>query len=37
MDPVEVVRAAITHTSSDFPALMGDSVRRAVLRGYELE
>ena len=35
MDPTDVVRAAITHTSSDFPRIVGDSVRRAVLRGYE--
>src|SRR5690606_32449571 len=35
MDPTDVVRAAITHTSSDFPRIIGDAVRRAVLRGYE--
>ncbi|HEY4531522.1 MAG TPA: ClpP-like prohead protease/major capsid protein fusion protein [Luteimonas sp.] len=31
----DVVRAAITHTSSDFPAITGNAVRTAVLRGYE--
>lgn len=35
MDPTEIVRAAITHTTSDFPFLLGNTVRRAVLRGYE--
>ena len=28
------VRAAITHTSSDFPRLVGDTAGRALLRGY---
>lgn len=31
----DVVRAAITHTSSDFPQLVGNAVRTSVLRGYE--
>lgn len=35
MDRTDVVRAAITHTTSDFPRILGDAVRRAVLRGYE--
>ena len=35
MAPDQFVRAAITHTSSDFPALLGGTVSRAVLRGYE--
>lgn len=35
MDPLDVVKAAITHTSSDFPQLTGDAVNRGVLRGYE--
>lgn len=35
MDQVDVVKAAITHTSSDFPQLTGDVVNRSVLRGYE--
>ncbi|MGH8075637.1 MAG: ClpP-like prohead protease/major capsid protein fusion protein [Lysobacter sp.] len=30
----DVVRAAITHTSSDFPQLAGNAVRTATLRGY---
>lgn len=34
MAPDQYVRAAITHTSSDFPQLVGGSVSRAVLRGY---
>lgn len=34
MEPQEYVQAAITHTSSDFPVLIGGAVSRAVLRGY---
>ncbi len=34
MAPSDYVRAAITHTSSDFPLLVGGTVSRAVLRGY---
>lgn len=34
MDRKDVVRAAITHTSSDFPQLTAGAVRTAVLRGY---
>lgn len=34
MAPDQYVRAAITHTSSDFPSLVGGTVNRAVLRGY---
>lgn len=30
----DVVRAAVTHTSSDFPQLVGGAVRTSVLRGY---
>ncbi|WP_101926996.1 MULTISPECIES: ClpP-like prohead protease/major capsid protein fusion protein [Luteimonas] len=35
MDQLDVVKAAITHTSSDFPQLTGDVVNRSVMRGYE--
>lgn len=35
MDRMQVVGLAFTHSSSDFPALLGDASRRAVLRGYE--
>ncbi len=34
MEREEVVRAAITHTSSDFPQIAGNAVRTSVLRGY---
>lgn len=34
MQPEEYIKAAITHTSSDFPQLIGNSVSRAVIRGY---
>ncbi|MEO8011991.1 MAG: head maturation protease, ClpP-related, partial [Dokdonella sp.] len=34
MQPEEYIKAAITHTSSDFPQLIGNSVSKAVLRGY---
>lgn len=34
MEPEQYVQAAITHTSSDFPQLIGGAVSRAVLRGY---
>ncbi|GAB3755145.1 ClpP-like prohead protease/major capsid protein fusion protein [Lysobacter olei] len=35
MDPMEMVQAAITHSTSDFPYLLGNTVRRAVMAGYE--
>lgn len=35
MQPEQYIMAAITHTSSDFPALIGGAVERAVLRGFE--
>lgn len=31
----EIVGLAFTHSSSDFPGLLGDSARKAVARGYE--
>lgn len=34
-DRMEIVGLAFTHTSSDFPGLLGDSARKAVLKGYE--
>ncbi len=34
MQPDAYIRAAITHTSSDFPQLLSGAVGRAVLRGY---
>lgn len=34
MQPDAYIRAAITHTSSDFPALVSGTVGRALLRGY---
>lgn len=34
MAPSQFIQAAITHTSSDFPAIAGNTVRSAVLRGY---
>ena len=35
MDRMEVVAAAFTHSSSDFPLLLGDTARKALKRGYE--
>jgi hypothetical protein len=34
MAPSQFIQAAITHTSSDFPAIAGNTVRSAALRGY---
>lgn len=31
----EIVGLAFTHSTSDFPSLLGDSARKSVLRGYE--
>jgi len=35
MDRMDVVGAAFTHSSSDFPLLLGDTARKALKRGYE--
>ncbi len=35
MDRLQVVGLSFTHSSSDFPALLGDTSRAAVLRGYQ--
>jgi len=35
MDRREIVGLAFTHSTSDFPGLLGDTARRSVLRGYE--
>lgn len=35
LDRVQIVQAAITHSTSDFPLLLGNSVRKSVLRGYQ--
>lgn len=35
MDAERYIRAAITHTTSDFPILLGGAFRRSLLRGYE--
>ncbi|MBD9368848.1 ClpP-like prohead protease/major capsid protein fusion protein [Xanthomonas sp. XNM01] len=35
MDRREIVGLSFTHSSSDFPALLGDAARRSVMRGYE--
>jgi ATP-dependent protease ClpP protease subunit len=35
MDRMEIVGAAFTHSTSDFPALLGDASRRAILQGYQ--
>jgi hypothetical protein len=35
MDRMEVVANAFTHSSSDFPLLLGDTARKALKRGYE--
>ncbi|KAF1697983.1 peptidase [Pseudoxanthomonas jiangsuensis] len=34
-DRMEVVGLSFTHSSSDFPGLLGEAGRKAVLRGYE--
>ena len=34
-DRMEVVGLAFTHSTSDFPGLLGDASRRAVLQGFE--
>lgn len=35
MDRREIVGLAFTHSSSDFPNLLGDAARKSVMRGYE--
>lgn len=35
MDRMEIVGQAFTHSSSDFPMLLGDAARRALLQGYQ--
>ncbi|WQI22622.1 Clp protease ClpP [Stenotrophomonas maltophilia] len=35
MDRMEIVGQAFTHSSSDFPLLLGDAARRALLQGYQ--
>lgn len=35
LDRKEIVGLAFTHSSSDFPALLGDTARKAVLQGYQ--
>lgn len=35
MNKMDIVGLAFTHSSSDFPGLLGDLGRKAVLRGYE--
>ncbi|WP_258873372.1 ClpP-like prohead protease/major capsid protein fusion protein [Xanthomonas campestris] len=35
MDRLQVVGLAFTHSTSDFPALLGDAARRAILQGYQ--
>jgi len=35
MDRMEIVGVAFTHSTSDFPSLLGDASRRAVLQGYQ--
>lgn len=34
MERMDIVAAAFTHSSSDFPLLLGDTARKALLRGY---
>jgi ATP-dependent protease ClpP protease subunit len=34
MDRMDVVAASFTHSSSDFPLLLGDTARKALLRGF---
>jgi phage major head subunit gpT-like protein len=35
MDRIEIVGSAFTHTTSDFPLLLGNTARAALLAGYE--
>lgn len=35
MDRMDIVANAFTHSSSDFPLLLGDTARKALKRGYE--
>lgn len=35
MDRMDVVAAAFTHSSSDFPLLLGDTAHKALKKGYE--
>ena len=35
MDRMQIVGMAFTHSTSDFPALLGDAARSAVLKGYQ--
>ncbi|HDS1834373.1 TPA: Clp protease ClpP [Stenotrophomonas maltophilia] len=35
LDRKEIVGLAFTHSTSDFPGLLGDTARKAVLQGYE--
>ena len=35
LDRREIVGLSFTHSTSDFPALLGDAARRSVMRGYE--
>lgn len=35
MSAEQYIRAAITHTTSDLPRLLGDTFQRSLLRGYE--
>ncbi len=35
MDRMDIVAASFTHSSSDFPLLLGDTARKALKRGYE--
>jgi ATP-dependent protease ClpP protease subunit len=35
LDRKEIVGLAFTHSTSDFPGLLGDTARKAVLKGYE--
>ncbi|TFZ46116.1 Clp protease ClpP [Stenotrophomonas maltophilia] len=35
MDRMAIVGQAFTHSSSDFPMLLGDAARRALLQGYQ--
>jgi ATP-dependent protease ClpP protease subunit len=35
MDKMEIVGLSFTHSTSDFPVLLGDAARKSVLKGYE--
>ncbi|WP_312321000.1 ClpP-like prohead protease/major capsid protein fusion protein [Stenotrophomonas sp.] len=35
MDRLQIVGLAFTHSTADFPSLLGDASRRAVLQGYQ--